>query len=84
MPGCRHGNPFASLIRPAGFGKKFLAGWIRENIFGGLREQIFGRRDSGKYFRPASWIRNIIFGRNFRSRSQIKVQVITINSVLDS
>ena len=45
---------------------------------------FFGRRDSGKYFRPAGGIRKIIFGRNFRSRAQIKVQVMTINSVQES
>ena len=53
------------------FGNR-LAGGTREKFSaGGIRKIIsVGRRDSEN-----------IFGRNFRSRAQIKVQVMTINSV---
>ena len=87
---------FEKRIQPAGFGKIFSAGGIRKNIFGrrdsekyfwaagGIQKNVFGRRDSETYFRPASQIRKTIFGRTFRSRAQIQVQVVTINSVQES
>ena len=50
-----------------------------DNFFG--RPAGFGRQFSGEWFRPVGGIRKTIFGRNERSVAQIKVQVMTINSV---
>ena len=62
----------------------------QNRLVGCGRKNSAGRQDSGnifwlagfrKYIRLAEGIRKMIFGRNFRSRAQIKVQVMTINSV---
>ena len=70
-----------NFSRPAGFGKIISAGRrdSEDNFFG--RPAGFGRQFSGEWFRPVGGIRKTIFGRNERSVAQIKVQVMTINSV---